>query len=245
MEPNNITKTSPRMLARIGGFLYLIIIAAGVCAEAFVRSKMIVAGNATLTAANLKASEQLWRTGVAAELIMLICTITLAWIFYILLKPVSRHLALLATFFNLVSIAIETTNKINLFTALFSLGDEAYLKAFDPDQLNTMASIAIKTHGYGLGISLVFFGCQCVVLGYLLYKAAYFPKILGVLMQVAGLCYLFNSFSLFLAPKFDAKIFPAILVPCFIAELALCLWLIIKGVNLQKWDKAVMPLNRR
>src|SRR5260370_651204 len=96
---------SPRALARIGGLLYLVIIVLGLFEEAFVRNRIVVPGNAAATAANLRSLESLWRLGIAAESVLLICAIALTLIFYVLLRPVSRDLALLAVFFNLVSIA--------------------------------------------------------------------------------------------------------------------------------------------
>jgi hypothetical protein len=94
-------------------------------------------------------------------------------------------------------------------------------------------------HDCGFGISLVFFGFQCLVLGYLLFRSGYFPKTLGVLMTIAGLSYLTNSFTLILAPTYSAMIFP-ILVLAFIGETSFCLWLMVKGVNLPKWEKQVI-----
>ncbi len=159
----------------------------------------------------------------------------LALIFYVLLRPVSKNLALLAVFFNLVELAIDAANKLSLFAALFLLGDADYLKAFEPHQLHALAYLALKSHDYGFGISLVLFGFVCLILGYLLFRSGYFPKTLGVLMTLAGLSYLTNSFTLFLAPTYAAMIFP-ILVLAFIGETSFCLWLIVKGVNVPKWE---------
>jgi len=227
------------VIARIGGVLYLIIIAAGTLVEAVVRDKLIVSGDAAATAGNIMASQSLWRVGIAGELIAQVCTVALALVFYVLLRPISRNLALLAVFFNLVSIAIEVANSLNLFAALFLLGSAGYLRAFEPNQLHALSYLSLKSQGYGFGISLVFFGCDCLVLGYLIFRSGYLPKFLGVLMQIAGLCYLVNSFALFLAPAFENLIFPAVLVPSFIAESSLCLWLIVKGVNVAKWEERI------
>jgi Domain of unknown function (DUF4386) len=194
-----------------------------------------VSGDATATAANIRSLESLWRFGIAAELFMLTCAVSLALIFFVLLRPVSRDLALLAAFFNLVSIALEAANELRLLEALFPLGNAEYLRAFEPEQLHALASLSLKSHGYGFGASLIFFGCVCLVLGYLIFRSGYLPKALGVLMQIAGLSYLTNSFALLLVPNFADRIFPAILVPAFIGEASLCLWLIVKGVNVEKW----------
>ena len=234
MEKHQV-QASPRVLSRIGGVLYLIVIIIGIFGEAFVRGRIIVPGDATATAANLRSLESLWRFGIAAEFFLLICAVGLALILYVLLSPVSRELALLAIFFNLVSLAIEASAALNLVAALFPVGNAEYLRAFEPEDLYAMASLSVESHSYGFGAALIFFGCQCLILGYLIFRSGYLPKALGVLMQIAGLSYLTNSFALLLAPNFADRIFPAILVPAFVGEASLCLWLLVKGVNVEKW----------
>jgi hypothetical protein len=231
------TATSPQACARIGGGLYLIIIVVGLFGEAFVRNRLIVSGNARATAANIRSMESLWRFHIAAELFLLICAIALLLILFNLLRPVSRDLALLAVFFNLVSIGLEAAITLNLIQALFPLGNAGYLNAFAPEQLYAMVSLSLRSHTYGFGVSLIFFGCFCLVIGYLIFRSGYFPKALGVLMQIAGLSYLTNSFALVLAPAFANRLFPAILLPAFVGEASLCIWLLAKGVNIPKWQE--------
>jgi len=229
------TKGSPRVLARIGGALYLIIIVLGLFEEMAVRSRIIVPGNVSATAANLRSLEPLWRLGIASECVLLICAIALTLIFFVLLRPVSRDLALLAVFFNLVSLAVEAANALNLVAALFPLGNAAYLTAFRPEQLYAMATLSIRSFEHGFGLALIFFGCECLVLGYLIAKSGFLPKAVGFLMGIAGLSYLINSFALILEPRIADQLFPAILVPAFIGEASLCLWLLVKGVHVEKW----------
>jgi len=228
-------ETSPQTYAKIGGVLYLIIIAIGLFGEAFVREKVIVPADAAATAANLRTMESLWHFHIAAELVLLICAVIVLWILFFLLRPVSRDLAMLAVFFNLVSIGIEAVSTMYLIAALFPLGNAGYLKAFTPEQLYALAYLSVKPHGFGFGVSLIFFGCFCVVIGYLIFRSGYFPKTIGVLMQIAGVCYLTNSFALIAAPKVADRLFPAILLPAFVGELSLALWLSVKGVSVAKW----------
>lgn len=229
-------ETSPQLYARIGGVLYLIIIVIGLFGEAFVRDRLIVSGDAAATAANIRSMEWLWRFHIAAELFLLICAATLLAILYVLLRPVSRNLVLLAAFFNLISIGIEAASAMYLIGTLFPLGNAGYLKAFAPEQLYAMVSLSLRSHGYGFGVSLIFFGCFCLVIGYLIFRSGFLPKAIGILMQIAGLCYLTNSFALIVAPDFANRIFPAILLPAFVGEASFCLWLIAKGVNVEKWE---------
>ena len=230
-------ESSPQLYARIGGALYLIIIVIGLFGEMFVRDKLIVSGDATATAKNLMASESLWRFHIAAELFLLICAIILLMILFVLLRPVSRELTLLALFFNLISIGLEAATTMYLLVALFPLGNGAYLRVFAPEQLYAMASLSLKSHGYGFGVSLLFFGCFCVIVGRVIFRSGFFPKTIGVLMQIAGLCYLTDSFTLILSPALANRLFPAILLPAFAGEASFCLWLLFTGVNVQRWKE--------
>jgi hypothetical protein len=230
-------KTSPQVYARVGGIAYLIIILGGLFGEMIVRNAIVVPGDATATANKLMASPLLWRIGIAGDLVMHVCDVILIMVLYVLLKPVNKHLALIAVLFNLIQTAVLVANKLNLLMPLFLLGDADYLKAFDSHQLQALSYISIKAHGYGFAIGLIFFGFECVLLGYLISKSGYLPNTIGILMQIAGLCYLVNSFSLLLAPRFADLIFPTVLLPSFIGELSLCLWLLVKGVNVLKWKE--------
>ena len=230
---------SPQVYARIGGLLYLLIIITGMFAEVFVRNKLIISGDASATANNIINSPFLWRIGISADLIMQICDLPVMLILYLLLKPINKNIALLNLLFNLIQTAVLVANKLNLLNALFLLGDAEYLKSLDSNQLHTLSFLSIKLHEFGFGIGLIFFGIVCLLEGYLIFKSGYFPKTIGLLMQIAGVCYLTNSFALILAPKLANNLFPLILIPPLIAELSLCLWMIIKGVNLPIWEKKI------
>jgi hypothetical protein len=232
---NRTTEIRPQVYARVGGILYLIIIVAGVSGELFVRGSLVVFGNAAASATNIVASRYLWRAGVAGDLVMHLCDVGLMLVFYVLLRPVNRNLALLAVLFNLVQTSVLVANKLNLMLPLFFLADAPYLKAFTPEQLQALSYVAIRTHNYGFGFGLIFFGVECVVVGYLIIRSSYLPATLGVMMQIAGVCYLINSFAEVVYPPIAARLFPLILLPSFIGELSLALWLLVKGVNLSRW----------
>ena len=238
---NPETEISPQLYARIGGIAYLIIIIAGLIGEMFIRNPVIVSGNAMATSTHIEASRQLWRIGIAGDLLMHICDVVLMVVLYVLLRPVNKNLALMAVLFNLIQTAVLVANKMNLLMPLFLLNGDEYLKAFNPGQLQTMSYLFVKAHSYGFGIGLIFFGCACLIVGYLIYRSGYFPKLIGTLMVIAGLSYLCNSFILILAPKYSGIAFPVLLALAFPAELSLCLWLLIKGVNLEKWKLKIKP----
>jgi Domain of unknown function (DUF4386) len=232
-----IVDLSPQHYARICGVLYLYIIAAGIFAES-VRSKLVVSADAAATARNILSNESLFRIGFSGELLHLACDVAVATILYMLLRPVNRNLALLAAFMRLACDIVLAVASLSHFAVLRLLHNADYLQGFQPDQLQTLALLALKLHGDGYAISLVFFGFACLALGYLVFRSGYLPRTIGALLVIAGACYLTNSFALFLHPAFAARLFPAILLPCFVAELALALWLVVKGVNVAQWREA-------
>jgi hypothetical protein len=228
---------SPQPWARAGGLAYLIIIVLGFAGEMLVRGKLIVSGNPAATAQNILAHPLLWRLGIAGDITMHICDAIVGVVYYVLLKRVNKNLALIALFLGLVQTAVLVANKMNLVMPLLLLGDGAYLKTLGQQQLETLAYLSIKAHGFGFGIGLIFFGCECLLDGWLIIKSDYFPRALGIMIQVAGICYLLNSFALIISPSLADALFPAILLPPFIGELSMALWLLFKGVNLVKWDQ--------
>jgi Domain of unknown function (DUF4386) len=234
---NSSIEQSPQRYARIGGVLYLAIIVLGLFGEAIVRGSLVVPGDATATANAISASESLWRAGIAGDLLMHVLDLPVILVLYVLLRPVSEALALLATFFNLIQTAVLATNKLNLLAPILLLGDGNGLGALAPEQLHALSYLAIKAHSYGFGVGLVFFGFACLVRGYLVFKSGYFPNVLGPLLVLAGLSYLVNSFALLLAPAVASVLFPYILMPAFVGELCFALWLTFKGVNLEKWPR--------
>src|SRR5258705_670677 len=169
------------------------------------------------------ASQLLWRIGIVADLVMHVFDVPIMLIIYVLLRPVNKNLALLALLFNLIQTAVLVANKLNLVAALLPLQSVDYLKTMDSHQLYVQAYLSLKLHDYGFAVGLIFFGFTCLVNGYLIFKSAYLPKTIGVLLQIAGLCYLVNSFALILSPALASMLFPAIMIPCFIAELTFCL----------------------
>jgi Domain of unknown function (DUF4386) len=233
---NHTVIASPKLYARVAGLLYLIVIVAGIFAEIFVRGRLVVANDAAATAHNIVTHELLYRLGFAAELIEILCGVFLALIFYELFKVVNRRIALLVVFFNLVGAAIESVNLLNHLAPLTLLGGGSYLSAIPVDQLQAQAFLSLKLFELGFAISLVFFGVFCLLLGYLIFRSGFLPRIIGVLLAFQGLCYAINSFTDFLAPRYSAIIF-SILTVSAVGEISLCLWLLVMGVNVPRWEK--------
>jgi hypothetical protein len=236
---NGNVDTSPQRYARAGGALYLAIIVLGAFSEGYVNSQLVISGDAARTAHNIVGSPMLWQLGVASDLFVVICAVPLLWIEYLLLRPVSRQWVLLAVLFNLVSLAVEAISKLFLLAVVPTLVNSEYLRAFSPEQLQMLANLALKSHGIAFNIALIFFGFTCVINGYLIFRSGYLPKLVGILMQIAGVSYLLACLSALLAPAFAALIIPAILVLPLIGESSMCLWLLVKGVNLVKWRERI------
>jgi len=230
-----MAEASPRLKARIAGVFYLLTTTTGF-AE-IVRGRLVVYSDAAATATNILAHEPLFRLAFAADLIVNPCFIALTLLFFDLFKPVNRSLSLLAAFFSLVGCAIASLICLFQLTPLIVLGGASNVSAFSVEQLQALALMFLKLHVQGYNVSLVFFGFYCLLIGYLIFRSTFLPRILGVLMAIAGLCYLTSSLATFLSPVVAARLFPYILVPGSVAELSLILWLLVKGVNDQRWKE--------
>ena len=233
-----VASASPQAYARAGGVLYVLITAGALFAEAFVRGRLVVRGDAAATATHILGSETLFRVGLAAEMLVLVADVAIALVLYVLLEPVSRNLSLLAAFLRLTYASVNGAFRLLHLGAAVVLGGEASLKSFDPEQLNSLAYLAIRLQGLGYGMSLIFFGFHCALLGYLIRRSGYLPRLLGTLLVVAGAAYLINSFGYVVAPTFARMLYPWILLPAAPAEWGLGLWLLLKGVDLPKWHAA-------
>ncbi len=218
--------------ARVTGVLYLLVIILAGFSEGFVRSSLIVTGDAAATASNIMASEGLFRLGFATDLIAFMCDAAIAMLFYVLLKPAGKTIALVAAAFRLLAHpAIAAVNLLNHFVVLPLLSGSAYLSGFGQEQLNGLAMLFLDLHGYGYLIGGAFFGVHLFLLGYLLYKSNLFPSIFGVFMIIAAFGYLTESFGDFLLPGNETLFAWFVAVPAVIAEFSLTLWLLIKGVK--------------
>ncbi len=232
---------SPQAYARACGLFYLAIIGLGMFGELYVRGTLVAGGDPAATASNIAGHGFLWRAGMAADLLMQVLDVPTIIIFYLLLRPVNHALALMSTAFNLVQTAVLALNKLALMTPLLVAGYVSHPGGLTAEQWNSLSYLAIQLHSYGFAIGLIFFGFTCLIRGYLLYRSSCFPAPLGILLALAGASYLINSFALILAPQLAQALFPAILIPAFVGELSLALWLLIKGVNLPKWQQQVAP----
>ena len=219
---------SPFAYARTAGVLYLIIIVLGVFSEGIARASFIVPGDAGETAARVLGAQGLFRLGFAGNSIVFLADVALSAILYVLFRPVDRTLALIASAFRLAQASVLGLNLLNQHTALLILGDAPYLTAFEPAQLQAMALLFLDMHKHGYDLGLLYFGVHCLVLGYLILKATWAPRLLGFLMLATGVVYLVGSYVLFLVPDLASTVSPIYAI-ALLSEGAFCIWLLVKG----------------
>jgi hypothetical protein len=230
-------ETSPLIYARVAGFLLLFVAIIAPFSQLYVPSTLIVPADATATADNIAASGWLLHLGIVSDSLVFLIEIVLCVLLYVLLRPVSRTLSLVAAFARLAMTVIMGINLLPYFIALLLLSGAGYLTVFEPDQLDALVLLFLNAHGYGVFIWQMFFGFHLAVLGYLIFKSGYFPWILGVVMVFAALGYLIDAYGNILFPNYE-EIFGVIVgVTAVIGELPFFLWLAIKGVNVQRYNE--------
>ncbi len=221
--------------ARIAGVLFLLSLVAGGFGEAYVPSKLIVSADPTATAANIRNFDFLYRLGFAAFLIESLCDTALALLLYVLLKPVSRELSLLAAFFGLMATATFAFAELFYFAPVLILG-RSYLNTFSPDQINSLALLSIKFYGYAGMILTAYYGMAWIVRSCLIFRSGYLPKFLGVLMAIGGIGFVVRNFLLILAPAYASDVLLMLMFP---GGLIMTVWLLVKGVDVPKWNAKV------
>ena len=186
------------LIAR-AGLLAMVICAVG--AIVFIFEKLIVPGDASTTINNILAGEMQFRIGVTCLLVVAVLDFVVAWALYVFLEPANKNLSLLAAWFRLVYSAILGVALFGYANVLRLLGDAHYMKAVETGQLNADVMLSLKVFDDGWAIGLVFFGIHLIILGYLVFKSGYVPRILGIVLAIAGAAYVTDSFGRFLLPN--------------------------------------------
>ena len=224
-------KVSPRSQARMAGVIALITTTAGFAA--IVSGTLVVPGDAAMTAHNILGHETLYRLACAGDVVAQLY-IAYTLLLYNVFRPVDRGFSLLAACFSLVGCAVGAVNTLLLLAPLVVLEGAPSLTALKAAQVQDLALVFLNVHAQGSSIALVLFGPYNLLIGFLIVRSLFLPRILGVLLAFSGVCYLINSFATFLSPAFAAHLVPYILIPG-IAELLLALWLVVFGVNAARW----------
>ncbi len=227
-----ITEASPRFKARIAGLFELLEGLTSGFGQVIVPGMLVVSGNAAATAANILAHGSLFRLSILAALIGLVCHIVWLFLFYELFKPVNRSLSLLAAFVGLVAIAIQACSGLCRLAPLIIMEGGQSFSAFNVDQLQALTLMSLRFSARAFNTYLAFFGIWCVLIGYLIFRSTFMPRIIGVLEAFAGLCWL-----TFLWPPLGHYLSPYNQVLSAPGELSLMLWLLVMGVNSQRWNE--------
>jgi len=231
--------TSTKTLARIAGSLYLIVAVCGSFAELFVRSRIVVPGDAASTADNIRASATLFRFGFVSDLVQATCLLLTAMALYLLLKHVNKLVAAAMVTFVAVSVAIMCLNLLNQFVALSIATGKDYSRVFGPAGSDALAMLFVDMQHDGYLIAQMFFGLWLLPLGYLVVTSGYFPRALGVVLMIGCFGYLADVFAHFLAPAVAETITAFLLAPAVVGELWLVAWLLVKAVRVPEPETRV------
>ena len=217
-----------RQAALVAGFGYLLMPVA--YAEFSIYPKLVIPANIEQTVQNIVAHSGLFFTAIGCYLITLMLDVVIAWALYILLTPVNRSVSLLAAWFRLVYTTTALFGLLNLVTLYRLLNTPDYLTAFGSQQLHAQAKLLLNSFRYDWSMSLVIFGVHLLLLGYLIYRSGYIPKVIGILLLINGLGWAIDSLRPYVYP--NARLgFVAI---TFFGELAFMLWLLIRGWKIQE-----------
>lgn len=232
---NQMTDISLNRIALLTGVGYLIIFVTGFFSNFFVVESLVVPGDPSTTMENLASNKLLFRAGIYSFIIMVVLDVILAWTLYILLEPVNKRLSLLSGWLRLVNSTIFGIALYNLLSVQHILHDTEYLAILCDGQIQAQVMVLFRTFNDTWLIGLVFFSIHLFVLGFLIFKSGYIPRIIGILLIIAAAGYLIDSSANFLLADYSdyENIFLLIVaVPGIIGELSFTLWLLIKGRNL-------------
>jgi hypothetical protein len=225
----------PKRIARMVGCLGLVGIVTGAFDIGYVHNALFVDGNAAASVAHLAAHQTLFRAGFAAHLVLLLSNVPAEILMFLLMRRVSLPLAALAMACGLIGTSIESAAMLAAYVPVQLALDGNTLGALTPAQLQTFGYFAMQLQNAGLLLSFLFYGLDEIVGGLLIFRSGFLPRVLGILLSVAGVCYLLQGFLGLVAPSLDAHLFPYILFPCLPGEGSIALWLAIVGLNVAKW----------
>lgn len=223
---------SPRAKARIAGVAEALEGFASSQGQVFILGRLVVAGSAAATAANILQHERLFWLGFALSVAGVAFHIVWIALFYFLFTPVNRTISLLAAFVGIVVCAIQAVTALLYVAPLLVLQGGSSVNGLTQPQLQAVSMIFLKLNGYAFNLDLVFFGLWCFLTGYLIFNSRFLPRILGVLLAIDGV-----GWMMYVTPPFANHVFPFIAGAAGLAEIPLQLWLIIMGVNSKRWHE--------
>ena len=222
----------PKRIARATGVFYLITIVAAIIAQGLIAERLINSSDASVTAANIVAHPDLFRFGYTMYMIEMTAQVIMTMLFYELLKPVSRTGSLIAAVIGVVGCGIKALSRVFYVAPALVLEGTNYLNTFSAEQLSSMALLFYKVNEMGAAIAVVFFGFSTLIRGWLIIRSTYLPRVLGWIAVVGGIGWL-----VFLWPPLGYRLFPYIAVVGLLGSLANIVWLIVFGVNEERWTE--------
>jgi hypothetical protein len=224
-----IVDLSPRKAVTILRILYPAWAVVGMFSIMYVPETLVVPGDAVVTAGNILARETLFRVGVAGSLVTQLIHIVVVLILYQLFRPVNKNMTFFLVVLGLVGVPIAMLNELNQFAALQLLNGADYLAVFEAVQLQALAMLFLNINQQGVIIAGIFWGLWLLPLGLLVSESGYFPKVLGVLLVVAGISYVLDSFTRFFSP--NATYLPIVNLLLY-GEVVFMLWVVLRGAKL-------------
>jgi hypothetical protein len=228
---------SKNQLARVAGMLYLVLAVCGGFSELYVRSGVNVAGDATATAENIRASATLFRVAFMTDLVNTACFILLALALYVLLSPVNKKIASAFVIFNAITVAVMSINMLNHVGALTVATEPTYVTALGTESADALTLLFLDLHRHGYLIAQIFFGLWLLPLGFLVYKSGYFPRVLGIMLMIGCFGYLADVVAVSISPGLESSLSPYLTLPAGLAEISFMLWLLVKGATVQRQDE--------
>ena len=216
--------------ARVAGAVYLSMVFTAPFSLIYVPNKLIVRGDATATAANILAHETLFRLSIFGDLVGQVIFICLAIALYRLLSNVNRTWALLMVGFVLVSAAVGFLNTLNNIAGLILFQGGEFLSVFDTAQRNALGMLFIRLHSQGIFIAEIFWGVWLFPFGLLVFRSGFLPRFIGVWLMINCFGYVALSIIALFFPSYYSAAF-GYLQPVLFGELAIMLWLLIKGAK--------------
>lgn len=236
---NRPAGTRPASLARVAGALSLLTMLTGIFAQGFVSDRLVVANDAAATANNILIHKSLFQAGFTIYLVEMTCQIISVVLFYELLKPVNKSISLVSAVLGLAGSTVKTVSRLFFIAPLLILEGPQYLDVFNAQQRQALALLLLDVNDHGAGIALAFFGFAAIFKGYLIARSTFLPRILGPLAILAGLALL-----TFLSPTLGYRVFPYVAVLGLIASVPQIVWLLVFGVNEERWNEQAASASR-
>jgi hypothetical protein len=235
---------SIRRTARWAGALYLTIFVVAPFAFLVARSTILVEDDPAATAQNLIDNEGRFRLGLAAESVVFLVEIVLAALLYVIFRPVSRTISLAAAFSRVAEAVVQAANLLPAALALLAVGGAGYLAAFSQEQRDDLVLLALDANEFMILVWGLFFALHLLLLGYLVYRSGFFPRVLGVLLALASVGYFAESYGTILSPGASDVLGILVVVLAVPGELAFAFWLLVKGVDDERWNERALEAER-